>query len=455
MIKTFRYRCYPNKGTRRRLWRAMRSGITPVWNACIREREQVRKDYRERRDEAICDWVREHKVDIPLKEEEKIRREVARQMDWPDNRSQYKHCRQRDHPEFISFSSKMLECTVGQVHWAEKSFRALWLKGDKDARPPKQQGIHRCLMFRSSGYRPRNSEAINVMEVPAVALKGIGRIKLRLHRPLEGQVKAVAVTEKNGRWYAGFCCEAETFGRSFHPGEQREIGFRANKPKNNTRDIGTNNGSTVVITFAFAGGVFLTDSDGLEIPFPQFYWSEIERLRRLSRSRSRKQPARPGKREDKSYRGRNLRKANRMLARWHERVARKRDYFLWHVALYYASRYQTVTVPQWPLKHEIHYAVTSKKAMKLCDAAYGTLIEKLRHKCREYGTELIVRKDEQWEREMQKLNEVARLEKTKVLGRRLRRALRNNDLAVLPSLRAAFEQAATWRTSSPRSSAIH
>ncbi|MCU0659816.1 MAG: hypothetical protein MUF64_32480, partial [Polyangiaceae bacterium] len=38
-------------------------------------------------------------------------------------------------------------------------------------------------------------------------LSGIGKVKIKLHRPYEGQVKQVRVTRKNdGHWYAQFTC---------------------------------------------------------------------------------------------------------------------------------------------------------------------------------------------------------------------------------------------------------
>jgi transposase len=185
----------------------------------------------------------------------------------------------------------------------------------------------------------------------------------------------------------------------------------------------------------FAEGLFIADSAGLRIPHPEFYFSHIERLRRLSRSLSRKKPG-----------SQNRRKARHTLAKFHEHIRRKRDYFLWHVARWYAANYRTVTIPKWPLKESIHYAVDSTTARKLCDSSYGRFVEMLRHKCNEFETELIERKDERWQNEKAKAGRVRELEQLQNVLTRSRKALRHRNPALLPWRKADLRPAATSRT---------
>ena len=176
----------------------MRSAITPVWNACIAEREQVRKLYRQKLDEAFCDAVQGLKRDLTDKEEKKIRKEVARSISWPTGYGQYKHLKKSEHPEYAEFNAKMMECTVAQVEASEKSFRALWLKGNNEVRPPRQTKLKRCITFRQSGWKPKEYKG------GRLHLSGIGSVRVRMHRAIEGVIKTVSINERNRKWYVCF-----------------------------------------------------------------------------------------------------------------------------------------------------------------------------------------------------------------------------------------------------------
>ncbi len=40
-------------------------------------------------------------------------------------------------------------------------------------------------------------------------LSGIGRVRVRWHRPFEGKIKTVRLRRQAGKWYACFACEVE------------------------------------------------------------------------------------------------------------------------------------------------------------------------------------------------------------------------------------------------------
>ena len=46
-------------------------------------------------------------------------------------------------------------------------------------------------------------------------LSGMGRLRVRWHRPLEGTIKTVRICRQAGKWYACFACEVE--GRPLPP----------------------------------------------------------------------------------------------------------------------------------------------------------------------------------------------------------------------------------------------
>lgn len=179
----------------------MRMAITPVWNACIAEREQARELYRQRLDGAFCEHVQECKRDLTEEEEKKIRKEVAKTIKWPTAYGQYKHMRKRDHPEYADYNAKMMECTVAQVDSSEKSYRALWIKDDKKAKPPKQTKLHSCITFRQNGWQPKDYKG------GRLTLSQIGSVRVKYHRPIEGEIKTVSIIEKNRKWYICFSVE--------------------------------------------------------------------------------------------------------------------------------------------------------------------------------------------------------------------------------------------------------
>jgi IS605 OrfB family transposase len=190
-----------------------------------------------------------------------------------------------------------------------------------------------------------------------------------------------------------------------------------------------------VIELQFLDGVFIGDSDGRVIEHPEFYTREIRTLRRLNWSLSRKQPG-----------SRNRRKAKYRLAKWHEHIANKRAYFLWHIARFYAANYERIVVPKLPLSRMVHYAIESKKARKLCDAAYASFVQKLRHKCNEFGREFVERKDDElWRKEIEKCTEVARMERVRKMVYKGRKIIKSGNREALASLAEAFEQVRTLR----------
>ncbi len=202
MRRSRKYRCYPNPATQRRLWRTMRRGATPVWNACVGEREQAGREYRERLYGARLRASSMGWRMLSSDEDKAIRQQVAAQQSWPSAYSQYKHVRKREHPEYAEFDAQMLQSVVAKVDASQKAFLALWVKGDKQARPPRQTDLHRCLTYRQSGWKLNGNR---------LTLAGIGHVRIRLHRPIVGTIKTVSLTEKNGRWYVSFSCESDDF----------------------------------------------------------------------------------------------------------------------------------------------------------------------------------------------------------------------------------------------------
>jgi transposase len=447
MRKTFKYRCYPNKGTRRRLYKAMRV-YGDIWSNACAERSRAYFKWRDTVYAMRTAQEAELGRELKAKELAKIRKEASQKLGCAVSQyDQYHLIRKRDHPEYEGYYAKSLERVLAGVDAAFKSFYAL-AKTDPEAAPPNQKRFHNCISYRCSGW---NIDGNNLY------LSKLGKFRLRLHRPIEGKIKVVSITQKNGRWYASFSCESENFSGACGPVSATKSCILQDLQQEHIPPGGTDHdkAESVELKFAFTDGLFVQDSVGVKIPHPEFYFTHIGELRRLSRALSRKQfrcaacgefyKSKPRRRKNEEpptcrncgvllrlHATANRIKARHTLAMFHEHIRNKRDYFLWAVARLYAANYKIVTVPKWPLDKKIQYAVTSETARKLCDSAYGRFVEMLRHKCRELGTELIERKDVQWQEEMQKANQVQELEQLQVVLRKCRKALKYLDPRLLP-----------------------
>lgn len=254
--------------------------------------------------------------------------------------SQYHLIRKKEHPEYSNYLAQSMQDVLVKLDGSYKSFFGL-IKKDSTARPPKEKNIHRCLSYSSSGWKLIDNN---------LHLYKIGRFKLRLHRQIEGKIKTVNVTLNKGKWYVCFSVE-----------QNENILPKTNK----------------TVQIKLSDYSLIKDSEGTEFKHPKFYIEEINNLRRLSRSLSRK--------EKKSN---NRKSAKYTLGKWHERIANKRKNYLEKIALYYALKYDIIEIPKLPIKENIKQLTSSIKIMELCDASYGILFSMIKNKAKEFGRQV-------------------------------------------------------------------
>jgi putative transposase len=180
-------------------------------------------------------------------------------------------------------------------------------------------------------------------------MRGIGRIKLHLSRPVEGTVKTVTLKrDSRGDWWVTFSCDSVP-ARPL-PDTGRAVGV----------DLGLN--------------VFLATSDGETVDNPRHLRTAEADLRRAQRRVSRRKRG-----------GNRRRKAVRVLARKHRRVQDARRDFHFKTALDLVRRYDLIAVENL----NIRGLARTRLAKSIGDAGWGQFLHALATKAESAGREVI------------------------------------------------------------------
>lgn len=251
MRRTFKYRLYPSKAQERRLFQALE--VCRHWyNMCLAERKWAYQ-------------VEGRSVTKSQQEKEGI----AYRKTFPQAQ--------------IVFSQTMQSVCDDM----DKAFQAFFRRVKAGEKPgyPRFKGRNH---FHSFAFKQFGSGA--KLDGRHLKLFGVGRVPVRWHRPIEGEIKTVRIVHKAGKWYACFACE-----------------LPASEPLPATGQIvGIDVGISALIT----------TSDGRKTDNPNYYQAGQSKLRRLQRQLAR------AKRGSK-----NRRKKLRRVQRQQEHVAnQRRDY---------------------------------------------------------------------------------------------------------------------------------
>jgi putative transposase len=178
--------------------------------------------------------------------------------------------------------------------------------------------FRRCKTGKNPGYpRFRSKNRYDSFTYPqsgfkllknVVQLSKIGGVKIRLHRPIEGQIKTCTVRKSpTGKWYVTFSCIID-----YIPNIQPIA-----------PSIGIDMGLESFVTF----------SDGSKIDNPRFFKQEEKTLAKSQRKLS------------KQVKASKLRaKARKVVARIHERIAWKREDFAHQEARKIVNKFNTIFV---------------------------------------------------------------------------------------------------------------
>ena len=302
MRKTFRYRLYPTKAQTEMLERQL--GLCcELYNAAIQERRDA--------------WRINH-VSIGFN---------AQSAQLPEIKA--------ERPEVEGVYSQVLQDVL---HRVDKNFKAFFtrIKQGLKAGFPRFRSAARydSLTYPQLGF---------VVEERHLKLSKIGRIKIKLHRPIEGKIKTLTLKREADKWYACFSVECETKPL---PESPEAIGI----------DVG--------LSF------FATLSNGTEIENPRYYRKAQATLRTEQRKVARRKKG--------SHR---WRKAVKLLQTAHAHVRNQRADFHHQVARTIVNQYGLIVVEDLNVKG----LAGGMLAKAINDAGWSAFINKLLSKAEEAG----------------------------------------------------------------------
>jgi len=191
MLKAFKYRLYPTKPQARDLERTLEL-CRQLYNAALQERREAYQKagktvgfYEQKR------WLPEIRTELP---------------------------------EYKGIHSQVLQNVIERVDRAFQGFFRRVKAGQKPGYPRfKGKGRYDSFTFPQAG-----ATGVKLQEGgKRVFIYGVGSVKVKLHRPLEGKVKTATVKREGDHWYIVFTCEVEPKPL---PSNDRAVGI----------DLGTN-----------------------------------------------------------------------------------------------------------------------------------------------------------------------------------------------------------------------
>jgi putative transposase len=308
LLKTFRYRLYPSKSQRRLLEQTVET-CRRWYNACLEERKLA--------------WENEHMQVGKFEQLAKVK--------------EYR----LENPFAAQLHSHILQVVVQDL---DKAFQAFFRRVKAGETPgyPRFKGRER---FDSCGLKEYGNGF--KLDGRRLRLTGIGRVRVRWHRPVEGRIKTIRICRQAGEWYACLACEVEAQPL---PATGREIGI----------DVGIHH--------------LLATSENETIENPHWYRAGQRKLRVIQRRVVRRQLG-----------GTNRRKAVLALQAWHAHVSNQRKDYLNKLANHLIVNYDRIAVEDLHITGMVRNHHLSKSIL---DAGWGYLKQRLIDKAAEAGRQV-------------------------------------------------------------------
>ena len=245
-------------------------------------------------------------------------------------------------PEFQAVGSQCLQDVLERLNRAYRAFFRRVKASEKPGFPRfKSRTRYDSFTLKQAGWKLEGRELM---------IRNVGRFRLFLSRPVEGEIKTVTVRHTStGKWYVSFSCDQVPERRLTPTG--REVGI----------DVGIK--------------AFCVDSDGGGVESPEFLRESEKLLRRRQRSLSRKKKG-----------SARRKKAKRLVAISHEKVSNQRKDFLHKTANAYIARYDAIYVEDLKIRNMVKNRHLAKS---ISDASWGMFFTLLAYKAEEAGRELV------------------------------------------------------------------
>jgi putative transposase len=308
ILKTFKYRLYPSKGQQLLLEQTVET-CRRWYNVCLAERKAA--------------WENEHRSVSKYEQ-------LAKVKDY-----------RRENPCAGQVHSHVMQVVVTDL---DKAFQAFFRRVKTGERPgyPRFKSMHH---FDSYGLKEYGNGF--KLDGRRLRLTGVGRVRVRWHRPVEGQIKTVRIHRQAGEWYACFACKVE---EQALPATGKEIGL----------DAGIHH--------------LLASSENELVENPRWYREEQGRLRVVQRRVSRRKLG-----------GANRRKAMLALQSQHEHIANRRKDYLDKLANQLVMNYDRIAIEDLQINGMVRDHHLSKSIL---DAGWGYLKGRLIDKAAEAGRQV-------------------------------------------------------------------
>ncbi len=245
-----------------------------------------------------------------------------------------------ERPSLDQVHSQVLQNVVDRL---DKGFQAFFRRCRQGEKPgfPRFRGMHRYSSFcyPQSGFSLIGKE---------LKLSKIGNIRLKMHRPIEGEVKTCTLRRNaSGDWDVSLSCEVNIEPQV---AKQEAVGI----------DVGLEH--------------FATLSDGGQITNPKFFKFEEQALAKAQRKLEKM---------DKGTKER--RKQGKVVAKIHERISNKRKDFCHKASKKIVDRYQYICVEDLDIKKMVEGSFLAKS---ITDASWNQFLQFLTYKAAEAGRKL-------------------------------------------------------------------
>lgn len=261
--------------------------------------------------------------------------------------SVYDQCKQltsikKDYPYIKEVGSQVLQDVLERLDKAYKAFFRRVKTGENPGFPRfKNRQSYNSFTLKQAGY---------TLKGRYLYVKNVGRFKLFLSRPIEGDIKTVTIRRMpTGKWFVAFSCDNVSAKQI--PPSNREVGI----------DVGIKS--------------LCVDSEGGVVENPKFLRDSEKLLRRRYRKLSRRR------------KGSNRRnKARILIAVAHEKIVNQRKDFLHKVANKYIENFQTIYIEDLKIQNMVKNRHLSKS---ISDSSWGTFFEFLSYKAGNAGRNVI------------------------------------------------------------------